>query len=322
MLQRLKTLLHLWYNKSGEKMSRYLSADIYYKRKYHEKVMRLSLSSGLSCPNRDGTLGSTGCIFCSIKGAGEFAANSNLSIKDQIESQIDFLKKKWNTKKYIAYFQSFTNTYGDVSYLRKIFYEAIDYPGVVGLTIATRADCLSDEVLELLVELNEVTDLNIELGLQTVNEKTIEYIRRGYSHKTFDENVRKLINLGIGVTTHVIFGLPGEDESDFMKTIDYVNDLHPLGIKIHSFYIERNSNIYEDYLKGEISTIDMDTYVRSVVNAICRLKRDIVLFRITGDPVKSLLVEPKWCLDKLKVIATINKTLKDLGVPLLKLEEK
>lgn len=303
-------------------MSRYLSADIYYKRKYHEKVMRLSLSSGLSCPNRDGTLGSTGCIFCSIKGAGEFAANSNLSIKDQIESQIDFLKKKWNAKKYIAYFQSFTNTYGDVSYLRKIFYEAIDYPGVVGLTIATRADCLSDEVLELLVELNEVTDLNIELGLQTVNEKTIEYIRRGYSHKTFDENVRKLINLGIGVTTHVIFGLPGEDERDFMKTIDYVNDLHPLGIKIHSFYIERNSNIYEDYLKGEISTIDMDTYVRSVVNAICRLKMDIVLFRITGDPVKSLLVEPKWCLDKLKVIATINKTLKDLGVPLLKLEEK
>ncbi len=303
-------------------MSRYLSADIYYKRKYREKVMRLSLSSGLSCPNRDGTLGSTGCIFCSIKGAGEFAANSNLSIKDQIESQIDFLKKKWNAKKYIAYFQSFTNTYGDVSYLRKIFYEAIDYPGVVGLTIATRADCLSDEVLELLVELNEVTDLNIELGLQTVNEKTIEYIRRGYSHKTFDENVRKLINLGIGVTTHVIFGLPGEDEIDFMKTVDYVNDLHPLGIKIHSFYIERNSNIYEDYLKGEISTIDMDTYVRSVVNAICRLKRDIVLFRITGDPVKSLLVEPKWCLDKLKVIATINKTLKDLGVPLLKLEEK
>lgn len=303
-------------------MSRYLSADIYYKRKFHEKVIRLSLSSGLSCPNRDGTLGSTGCIFCSIKGAGEFAANSNLSIKDQIESQIDFLKKKWKAKKYIAYFQSFTNTYGDVSYLRKIFYEAIEYPGVVGLTIATRADCLSDEVLELLVELNEVTDLNIELGLQTVNEKTIEYIRRGYSHKTFDENVRKLINLGIGVTTHVIFGLPGEDESDFMKTIDYVNDLHPLGIKIHSFYIERNSNIYEDYLKGEISTIDMDTYVRSVVNAICRLKRDIVLFRITGDPVKSLLVEPKWCLDKLKVIATINKTLKDLGVPLLKLEEK
>lgn len=303
-------------------MSRYLSADIYYKRKYREKVMRLSLSSGLSCPNRDGTLGSTGCIFCSIKGAGEFAANSNLSIKDQIESQIDFLKKKWNAKKYIAYFQSFTNTYGDVSYLRKIFYEAIDYPGVVGLTIATRADCLSDEVLELLVELNEVTDLNIELGLQTVNEKTIEYIRRGYSHKTFDENARKLINLGIGVTTHVIFGLPGEDEIDFMKTVDYVNDLHPLGIKIHSFYIERNSNIYEDYLKGEISTIDMDTYVRSVVNAICRLKRDIVLFRITGDPVKSLLVEPKWCLDKLKVIATINKTLKDLGVPLLKLEEK
>ena len=303
-------------------MSRYLSADIYYKRKYHEKVMRLSLSSGLSCPNRDGTLGSTGCIFCSIKGAGEFAANSNLSIKDQIESQIDFLKKKWKAKKYIAYFQSFTNTYGDVAYLRKIFYEAIDYPGVVGLTVATRADCLSDEVLELLVELNEVTDLNIELGLQTVNEKTIEYIKRGYSHKTFDENVRKLINLGIGVTTHVIFGLPGEDESDFMKTIDYVNDLHPLGIKIHSFYIERNSNIYEDYLKGEISTLDMDTYVRSVVNAICRLKRDIVLFRITGDPVKSLLVEPKWCLDKLKVIATINKTLKDLGVPLLKLEEK
>ncbi len=303
-------------------MSRYLSADIYYKRNYHEKVMRLSLSSGLSCPNRDGTLGSTGCIFCSIKGAGEFAANSNLSIKDQIESQIDFLKKKWDARKYIAYFQSFTNTYGDVSYLRKIFYEAIDYPGVVGLTIATRADCLSDEVLELLVELNEVTDLNIELGLQTVNEKTIEYIRRGYSHKTFDENVRKLINLGIGVTTHVIFGLPGEDEIDFMKTVDYVNDLHPLGIKIHSFYIERNSNIYEDYLKGEISTIDMDTYVRSVVNAICRLKRDIVLFRITGDPVKSLLVEPKWCLDKLKVIATINKTLKDLGVPLLKLEEK
>lgn len=303
-------------------MSRYLSADIYYKRKFHEKVMRLSLSSGLSCPNRDGTLGSTGCIFCSIKGAGEFAANSNLSIKDQIESQIDFLKKKWNARKYIAYFQSFTNTYGDVSYLRKIFYEAIDYPGVVGLTIATRADCLSDEVLKLLVELNEITDLNIELGLQTVNEKTIEYIRRGYSHKTFDENVRKLINLGIGVTTHVIFGLPGEDESDFMKTIDYVNDLHPLGIKIHSFYIERNSNIYEDYLKGEISTIDMDTYVRSVVNAICRLKRDIVLFRMTGDPVKSLLVEPKWCLDKLKVIATINKTLKDLGVPLLKLEEK
>lgn len=303
-------------------MSRYLSADIYYKEKYHEKVARLSLSSGLSCPNRDGTLGNTGCIFCSKLGAGDFAANSKDSIKDQIESQIEFLKKKWNAKKYIAYFQSFTNTYGDVDYLRKIFYEAIEYPGVVGLTIATRADCLSDEILELLDELNKVTDLNIELGLQTVNEKTIEYIKRGYSHKTFDKNVRNLINLGIDVTTHVIFGLPGEDETDFMNTIDYVNEIHPLGIKIHSFYIERGSNIYEEYVRGEVSTIDMDTYVRSVVKAICRLKRDIVLFRITGDPVKSLLVEPKWCQDKLKVIATINKTLKNLGVPLLKLEEK
>lgn len=290
-------------------MERYYSLNQYFKNKYGEKVGKLSLDGGFSCPNRDGSLSTAGCIFCSEKGSGDFT-NSGLSIRDQIERQKEVAKNKWQVKKFVAYFQAFTNTYGPVDFLRNVYLQVLDDPDIVGLAIATRADCLSDEVLDLLEELSKLTDLWIEIGMQSVKEETISYINRGYSHKYLDQKLEGLRKRNIKFLLHVIFGLPGEDEKDMLASIDYINESGAFGIKIHSLYIQRDSGLYKKYLEDAFPILTKDQYTDLVVKALGLLSDDIVVHRITGDGDKDKLVAPLWSADKLSVIGEINRKLK------------
>lgn len=290
-------------------MERYYSLNQYFKNKYGEKVGKLSLDGGFSCPNRDGSLSTAGCIFCSEKGSGDFT-NSNLSIKDQIEKQKKVAKNKWQVNKFVAYFQAFTNTYGPVETLKNLYYQVLEDPDIVGLAIATRADCLSDEVLDLLEDLSKITDLWIEIGMQSIKEETIDYINRGYSHKYLDQKLDDLRNRNIKFLLHVIFGLPGEDEKDMLASIDYVNKSGAFGIKIHSLYIQNDSGLYKKYLEDDFPVLTKDQYTDLVVKALGLLNDDIVVHRITGDGDKNNLVAPFWSADKLSVIGEINRKLK------------
>ncbi len=290
-------------------MERYYSLNQYFKNKYGEKVGKLSLDGGFSCPNRDGTLSTAGCIFCSESGSGDFT-NSSLCIRDQIEKQKEIAKNKWQVNKFVAYFQAFTNTYGPVDILRKIYYQVLEDPDIVGLAIATRADCLSDEVLDLLEELAKITDLWIEIGMQSIKEDTIDYINRGYSHNYLDQKLETLRKRNIKFLLHVIFGLPGEDEKDMLASIDYVNKSGAFGIKIHSLYIQNDSGLYKKYLADDFPILTKDQYTDLVVKALEILNDDIVVHRITGDGDKNKLVAPLWSADKLSVIGEINRKLK------------
>ena len=216
---------------------RYRDFDSYMKVKYQKKIIKLPLDGGFTCPNRDGTLSRTGCIFCSDRGAGEWT-DHNHSIKEQISFQKERLSKEGREEAYLAYFQNFTNTYGPVEKLRRVYYEALEEKDIIGIAIATRADCLSDEVLDLLEEINEKYFLIVELGMQTVNERTLDFIDRGYSHQTFDEGIKKLHNREIKTIVHMIVGLPYENRLDFIEDIAYINSIRPWGIKIHNLYIE------------------------------------------------------------------------------------
>ena len=217
----------------GEKP--YRSLDYEWKKQYGEKIYKVSLNGGMTCPNRDGTVGSGGCIFCSAGGSGDFAADARLSIREQIESQEEKLRTKFPAKHFVAYFQAYTNTYAPVDYLRKIFTEAITHPDIVALSIGTRPDCLPDDVLDLLSSLNEIKPVTIELGLQTIHEKTAAFIRRGYALPCFEEAVQKLRSCGISVVVHTILGLPGETEEDMLATIRYLNHQDIQGIKPVSY---------------------------------------------------------------------------------------
>ncbi|WP_455258015.1 TIGR01212 family radical SAM protein [Peptoniphilus asaccharolyticus] len=285
----------------------YTTLNDYLKEKFGSKVIKLSLDGHNSCPNRNNNQG--GCIFCSSRGAGEFTSG-HLTIREQVEFQKSFMTKKWKSDKYIAYFQNFTNTYGDINRLKKMYNEIIDMDGIVGLAIATRADCLSDEVMGMLEDLNKKTFLWLELGLQTVNEETIKLINRGYSHKVFEEGVSKLKKANIRFLTHVIYGLPYETREDYLNTLEYVCEIKPFGVKFHSLYIQRDSKLFDFYLEKEIKLITKDEYVQMVCDSLERLPKDIVVHRITGDPDRKLHIAPMWCRDKLKVISEIHSELK------------
>lgn len=285
----------------------YTTLNDYLKNKFGSKVIKLSLDGHNSCPNRINNGG--GCIFCSSRGAGEFTSGE-LDIKSQVEYQKNFMSKKWKSDKYIAYFQNFTNTYGDIEKLTKMYNEVIEMDGIVGLAIATRADCLSDEVMEMLKNLNQKTFLWIELGLQTVNDETLKIINRGYNHETFDKGVQKLKNANIKFLTHIIYGLPYETEKDYFNTLNYVCDLKPFGVKFHSLYIQRDSRLFNYYLENNIKLITKEEYVKIVCDSLEKLPKDIVVHRITGDPDRSLHIAPMWCRDKLSVISDIHSELK------------
>ncbi|NLW22921.1 MAG: TIGR01212 family radical SAM protein [Tissierellia bacterium] len=288
---------------------RYHTLNYELRRIFGQKVIKLSLDGGFTCPNRDGTVGNRGCIFCGEEGAGEFAASKKLSIREQIEEQKRLLSKKWNTDKYIAYFQNFTNTYSSYKDLKEKYYAAIAEEGVVGLAIATRPDCLPEEVLDLLSEINEKVFLWVELGLQTIHSKSANFIRRGYPLDTYNEAIRKLRGRNIRVVTHLIFGLPGESRKDILETVKYVADTNTWGVKFHLLYIQKDTDLYRYYLKNPFPILTREEYISLVVDALEELPKEMVVHRLTGDGKKSLLYEPRWSLDKLRVLSGIDKEL-------------
>ncbi len=289
---------------------RYNTLNEELKREFGNKVMKLSLDGGFTCPNRDGTVGTRGCIFCGDEGSGEFAGTRTVSIEEQVEEQKKLLSKKWDTDKYIIYFQNFTNTYGPIEKLKSLYYKAIDIQGVVGLAIATRPDCLDENVLDLLSEINNKTYLWVELGLQTIHEESASFIRRGYPLKVYDKAIYELKRRNIKVVTHVILGLPGENKEEILDTVRYVASTNTWGIKLHSLYIQRDTDLYDFYVKKPFSLMNREQYVSLVVDALELLPKDMVIHRVTGDGKRELLHEPKWSLDKLKVLSMIDKELK------------
>ncbi len=284
----------------------YYSLNSYLKNKYGRKIYKLSLSSGLSCPNRDGTLSSLGCIFCSNGGSGEFAAPASLSITEQIEAAKQKVSKKITAGKYIAYFQSFTNTYGDIDYLRKIYMEAINHPDIVILSIGTRPDCLSEEVLALLKELNQIKPVWVELGLQTAHEETAQYINRGYSLEVFEKAVANLHAISIDIIVHLILGLPNESKEDMLESVKYVCSKKISGLKLQLLHVLKNTPLEKEYLFNHFDVLSMEEYVDIVAECLTVIPPDIVIHRLTGDGPKSLLVAPLWSADKKKVLNYMN----------------
>ena len=295
------------------KDKRYHSLDYEFKTTFGTKVIKLSLDGGFTCPNRDGTVGSRGCIFCSEEGSGEFAANRALSISKQIEQQKEFLSRKWPNGKYIAYFQNFTNTYSSALDLRRKYEEAISKEDVVGLAIATRADCLPEEVLDLLEELNKKTFIWVELGLQTIHETTAKFIRRGYSLNVYNSVVEELKKRNIKVVTHLIFGLPGESKKDILESVKYLVDTETWGVKLHLLYIQKDTDLYEYYKSSPFHILSQEEYISLVCDSLEMLPPDMVIHRLTGDGKKGLLLEPRWSLNKLKVLSGIDMELKRRG---------
>ena len=310
---------------------RYYSFDYFLKNTFGEKIYKVSLNGGMTCPNRDGTLGERGCIFCSAGGSGDFAAPMHETVTKQIDTAIEGIKKaKTVGNKFIAYFQSYTNTYAPVEYLREIFTEAIMHPQIVALSIGTRPDCLGEDVIELLEELNKIKPVWVELGLQTIHEKTAKFIRRGYSLKIFEEAVKKLNRIGVDVIVHVILGLPFETCEDILETIRYLSgysknffDKNVMpdtgqinkrvgwiqGIKLQLLHILSGTDL-ADY-QSEFSVLTLEEYVDLVLNCIELLPQDIVIHRITGDGPKKLLLAPLWSASKKTVMNTIHKTMKE-----------
>ena len=289
---------------------RYNTLNNELRKEFGEKVMKLSLDGGFTCPNRDGSLGHRGCIFCSDEGSGEFAGSRFVSIKEQAEQQKKLLSKKWKSDKYIIYFQNFTNTYKSVDKLRQLYYEAISIEGVVGLAIATRPDCLGDDVLDLLEELNKEIYLWIELGLQSIHPKSSDFIRRGYPLSTFDKAIEDLKARDIKVVTHIIIGLPKESNQEVLQTVKYVAGSNTWGIKLHSLYIQRGTDLYDYYIKDPFTIRSRDQYIDLLCDCLELLPKDMIVHRVTGDGKRSLLHEPKWSSNKLKVLTGIDKELK------------
>lgn len=288
----------------------YYSLNRYLKDTYGEKLYKLSLNAGMTCPNRDGTLDTRGCIFCSAGGSGDFAENPNLSITSQIENAKLRVRNKMNGHHYIAYFQAYTNTYAPIEYLRTVFTEAILHPDIKILSIATRPDCLSDDVINLLKELSKIKPVWVELGLQTIHETTASYIRRGYPLSCFDDAVTRLNSAGIEVIVHMILGLPQETKEDMLKTADYVANLPIQGIKLQLLHILKGTDLAEDFFQNQFEVLELSQYTDIVVSIIERLPKNLVIHRITGDGPKQLLIAPLWSGDKKRVLNTINNQFK------------
>ena len=287
----------------------YLSFNKYLKDKFGQKVYKISLDGGFTCPNRDGKAGTRGCIFCSKGGSGDFAESREMSITEQIESGKKKVEKKIKSGKYIAYFQAFTNTYAPVEILRQKYEEAINHPDIVALSIATRPDCLGDDVLRLLDEMNKIKPVFVELGLQTIHQKSAKYIRRGYDLSVYDKAVRDLKKIGVNVVVHVILGLPNESENDMLETVKYVCESGVNGIKLQLLHVIDGTDLAKDYEKGLFKTLEFDEYVNLIVKCVKIIPKDIVIHRLTGDGAKKDLIAPLWSADKKRVLNAINKAL-------------
>lgn len=292
---------------------RYCSLDYMLKERYSEKLYKLSLNGGMTCPNRDGKISEGGCIFCSAGGSGDFAANFNPDIAKQIEQAKTLVSKKYQGDRFIAYFQAYTNTYAPVEYLRKLFMDTIMRDDIAILSIATRPDCLGDDVIKLLAELNRMKPVWVELGLQTINESTAKLINRGYELSCYDEAVRKLKNIGVEIITHMIIGLPYETKEDILSTAEYIGKTAN-GIKLQLMHILKNTKLLEMYEKGEFKALTEEEYIEIVCEIISILPREMVIHRLTGDGNPDELIAPLWSLRKLQVLNEINHRLKELDI--------
>lgn len=289
---------------------KFYKLNSFLKENFKEKIFKVSLDGGFTCPNRDGKISNKGCLFCSDKGSGEFAGDRCKTITAQIDEQIDFMKDKIGSSKVIAYFQNFTNTYGDIEYLRKIYYEALNHEKVIGIAIATRPDCLSDDVINLLDEINKKYFLWVELGLQTANDSIGKIINRGYDTKVYIDSCRILNEKNIKFVTHMIVGLPKEEKKDLYDTIDLINSVKSWGIKIHLLYILKNSKLLNYYQQNPFKIYEKDEYENTVIELLERLSPSIVVHRLTGDAKKDELFEPLWSLNKRGILNSIEKKLK------------
>lgn len=281
----------------------------YCKKTFGEKVYKISLDAGFSCPNRDGTLGDRGCIFCSKGGSGEFASDRTLPFDEQINKAKERVKEKYKGDKYIAYFQAFTNTYAPVEKLEKIFMPVIMRSDIVAISIGTRPDCLGQDILNLIKRLNDIKPVIVELGLQSIHEKTAKYIRRGYELNVYDEAVKNLKDIGVHIVTHVILGLPGETKQDMLGTVEHVVKIGSDGIKLQILTILKDTDLAKEYEKGNVHVLSEEEYLDILYDCVKLLPENMVVHRLTGDPPKSILVAPTWCADKKGVLAKVRKKL-------------
>jgi radical SAM protein (TIGR01212 family) len=288
----------------------YHSLDYDMKTRFGEKLYRITLNAGLTCPNRDGTLGDRGCIFCSPKGSGDFAGDSLLSIPKQLINGKSSLIGKRGVNSYIAYFQAFTNTYGAVHTLEQLYLEAIQDEQVKILSIATRPDCLDEDILALLERINKIKPIWIELGLQTIHESTAKYIRRGYSLPIFEEKVKALQKIGIPVITHIILALPQETKEMMLETIDYLNHLKVAGIKLSLLHVLRDTDLAVAYETNPFWLPTLEEYLELLGECILRLNPDITIHRLTGDGPKDILIAPLWTQSKRKVLNELHRYLR------------
>ncbi len=287
----------------------------YLKERFGQKVYKISINGGFTCPNRDGTIGYGGCIFCSGYGSGDFAEEASLTVTEQIERGKKRVASKMHSdenNKYIAYFQAFTNTYAPVERLRALYTEAINHPDIVALSIGTRPDCLPEAVLDLLSEMNRIKPVWVELGLQTIHKKSAVYIRRGYELPVYDRAIKELKCRGIEVITHVILGLPGETREDMLSTVDYVGKSGVSGIKLQLLHVIKDTDLEKDYNRGLFRCLTMDEYVELIYDSISILPDDVIIHRMTGDGARKTLVAPLWSTDKKRVLNALNNKLNNI----------
>lgn len=291
-------------------MKRYRDLNTYLREIFGERVQKIPIDAGFGCPNRDGTISNKGCIFCDSRGSGTGALiNKGISIKDQVKAAREYLRKRYKAKKFIAYFQSFTNTYAPVEKLKEIYDQALCFDDIVGLSIGTRPDCVDEEKLKLIASYKDKYMVWIEYGLQSAHDETLRRINRGHDVKCFEDAVYMTEKYGINICAHVILGLPGEDRSMMLNTARYVSSLPIHGIKIHLLYVVEGTALAEMYKRGEFRCLEMEEYVELVVDFLELLRPDIVIQRLTGDPVRSELVAPAWAMEKWKVLQMIQKRL-------------
>lgn len=293
--------------KYSDSNKRYYTLDYFYKHKFNSKVAKISLNANFTCPNKDGTKGIGGCIYCSKLGSGDYAGN----VKDDIVKQFNDIKKimdnKWKDTLYIGYFQANSNTYASVDRLKEVYEPILKQDKVIGLAIATRCDCLNDDVLDYLEELNKRTYLVVELGLQTIHEETSKLINRCHSLEEFNDGVKKLRDRNIDVVVHIINGLPNETEEMMLDTVRYLNKLDIQGVKIHMLHIIKDTKLEEYYKKYPFHILTKDEYIDIVIKQLELLKENIVIHRLTGDPDPSELIEPIWTIKKIDVLNGIDK---------------
>lgn len=288
----------------------YTTLNSYLKDRFGCKVYKIALDGGFTCPNRDGTVGTDGCIFCSKGGSGDFAESREKSISEQIADGKKRVSKKIKDGKYIAYFQAFTNTYAPVERLRELYTEAISQPDIAALSIGTRPDCLGENVLALLDDMNKRVPVFVELGLQTIHEDTARYIRRGYDLSVYDKAVADLHKIGVNVVTHLIIGLPGESKEDMLRSVEYVCKMTD-GIKLQLLHILKGTDLETEYNSGKIKELALEEYTDIIRDCVKIIPKSVVVHRLTGDGAKKDLIAPMWSADKKNVLNTINRALQE-----------